>query len=131
LPGEGGTEGPVEDTLETWNRTVALASTLHQKELLQTDIDTLLRRLFWEETIRAFEPRHPEFHCTCSREKVGNMLKMLGRPEVDSAVEEMGKLGVNCDFCGRHYEFDKVDCAQLFATETAIEGLQPPGQARH
>ncbi|MEN3364991.1 MAG: molecular chaperone Hsp33 [Burkholderiales bacterium] len=131
LPGDGGTEGPVEDTLETWNRTVALASTLHQKELLQTDIDTLLRRLFWEETIRAFEPRHPEFHCTCSREKVGNMLKMLGRPEVDSAVEEMGKLGVNCDFCGRHYEFDKVDCAQLFATETAIEGLQPPGQARH
>jgi molecular chaperone Hsp33 len=136
LPNEGGTAGPgtdapVEDTLETWNRIVALASTLHKDEILQTDIDTLMRRLFWEETMRVFDPRHPQFHCTCSREKVGNMLKMLGQAEIDTALAEMGKLGINCDFCGQHYEFDKVDCAQLFATETATEGLQPPGEARH
>jgi molecular chaperone Hsp33 len=131
LPKEGGTGGPVEDMQETWNRTVALASTLRTDELLQTDTGTLMRRLFWEETIRLFDAQHPEFRCTCSREKVGNMLKMLGRPEIDSALADMGKLGINCDFCGQHYEFDKVDCAQLFATETAIEGLQPPGAARH
>jgi molecular chaperone Hsp33 len=131
LPNEGGTEVPVEDALETWNRVVALASTLQKEEMLQTDISTLMHRLFWEETIRLFDPRHPEFHCTCSREKVGNMLKMLGREEIDSALAEMAKLSINCDFCGQHYEFDKVDCAQLFATETAIEGLQPPGEARH
>jgi molecular chaperone Hsp33 len=131
LPKEGGTEGPVADTLETWNRTVALASTLQNEELLQTDISTLMRRLFWEETIRVFDPKHPEFRCSCSREKVGNMLKMLGRPEIDSALADMGKLGINCDFCGQHYEFDKVDCTQLFAAETSTEGLQPPGEARH
>jgi molecular chaperone Hsp33 len=131
LPQEGGTEGPVEDALETWNRIVALASTLHQDEILQTDIDMLMRRLFWEETLRVFDPQHPEFHCTCSREKVGNMLKMLGQSEIEEALADMGKLGINCDFCGQHYEFDKVDCAQLFATETATEGLQPPGDARH
>jgi hypothetical protein len=33
-----------------------------------------------------FEPRHPNFHCTCTREKVGNMLKMLGQAEVDEAL---------------------------------------------
>jgi molecular chaperone Hsp33 len=141
LPNEGGTKVPVEDVsdgdpsgddpLETWNRVVALASTLQNEEMLQTDINTLMRRLFWEETMRVFDPRHPQFQCTCSREKVGNMLKMLGRAEIDSALGEMGKLGINCDFCGQHYEFDKVDCAQLFATETATEGLQPPGEARH
>lgn len=131
LPKEGGTEGPIVDDLETWNRTVALASTLQTEELLQTDISTLMRRLFWEETIRLFDPRNPVFQCSCSREKVGNMLKMLGQAEVDAALAELGKLGIDCDFCGQHYEFDTVDCAQLFATETSSAGMQPPGQARH
>ncbi|MDB5729595.1 MAG: Hsp33 family molecular chaperone HslO [Noviherbaspirillum sp.] len=131
LPKEGGTEGPVADDLETWNRTVALASTVQDAELLHTDIDTLMHRLFWEETVRVFDPLHPKFHCNCSREKVANMLKMLGRQEIDAALADLGKLGINCDFCGQHYEFDSVDCAQLFATDTATGGLQPPGKARH
>lgn len=131
LPKEGGIEGPVTDDLETWNRTVALASTLQTEELLQTDISTLMRRLFWEETIRLFDPRNLVFQCSCSREKVGNMLKMLGQAEVDAALTDLGKLSIDCDFCGQHYEFDKVDCAQLFATETSSAGMQPPGQARH
>jgi molecular chaperone Hsp33 len=92
-----------------------LGSTLKQQELLETDIEVLLKRLFWEETIRVFDPLHPSFHCTCTREKVGNMLKMLGREEVDIGAGRPGPLGVNCDFCGKHYEFDKVDCAQLFS----------------
>ncbi|MDB5794708.1 MAG: Hsp33 family molecular chaperone HslO [Noviherbaspirillum sp.] len=131
LPKEGGTEGPVADDLETWNRTVALASTVQDAELLHTDIDTLMHRLFWEETVRVFDPLHPKFHCNCSREKVANMLKMLGHQEIDAALADLGKLGINCDFCGQHYEFDSVDCAQLFATDTATGGLQPPGMARH
>jgi molecular chaperone Hsp33 len=132
LPKEGGIEGmAADDDLETWNRTVALASTLQTEELLQTDISTLMHRLFWEETIRLFDPRNPTFQCSCSREKVGNMLKMLGQAEVDAALADLGKLGIDCDFCGQHYEFDKVDCAQLFATETSSAGMQPPGQARH
>jgi molecular chaperone Hsp33 len=132
LPTEGGSTGnPVSDDLEMWNRAVALASTVHATELLHTDIATLMHRLFWEETVRVFDPLHPEFHCNCSREKVANMLKMLGRQEIDSALADLGKLGINCDFCGQHYEFDSVDCAQLFATDTAVEGLQPPGKARH
>ncbi|WP_334186498.1 Hsp33 family molecular chaperone HslO, partial [Noviherbaspirillum sp.] len=117
--------------VEIWNRTVMLASTLGREELLATDIQTLMHRLFWEETIRLFDAQHPNFYCSCSREKVGNMLKMLGKPEVDSALDDLGKLGINCDFCGQHYEFDRVDCAQLFATETSSEGLQAPGKLKH
>ncbi|MDL2357714.1 MAG: Hsp33 family molecular chaperone HslO [Pseudomonadota bacterium] len=119
------------EELETWNRAVMLASTLKQEELLSTDIQTLMNRLFWEETIRVFEPAHPSFHCSCTREKVGNMLKMLGRGEVDEALADLGQLGINCDFCGKHYEFDKVDCAQLFATDTPVEVLIAAGDIKH
>lgn len=131
LPKEGGTSTLVHDDIESWNHVVMLSDTLRKEELLSTDINTLMRRLFWEETIRVFDPKHPTFHCTCSREKVGNMLKMLGRAEVDSALADLGKLSIDCDFCGQHYDFDAVDCAQLFATETSSDGLQPAGKFRH
>jgi molecular chaperone Hsp33 len=119
------------EDLETWNRAVMLASTLKQPELLAADIQTLMKRLFWEETIRVFDPAHPQFHCSCTREKVGNMLKMLGRAEVDAALADLGQLGINCDFCGKHYDFDKVDCAQLFVSDTPVETLIPASDVKH
>ena len=119
------------DDLETWQRAVMLASTLKQEELIATDIQTLMNRLFWEETVRVFEPAHPQFFCSCTRDKVGNMLKMLGRAEIDEALIELGQLGINCDFCGKHYDFDKVDCAQLFAGDTPAESLLAASEIKH
>jgi molecular chaperone Hsp33 len=131
LPKEGGTGAPLADEDETWNHTVTLASTLRREELLSTDISTLMHRLFWQETIRLFDPRHPSFQCSCTREKVGNMLRMLGQPEVNAALAELGKLSIDCDFCGQHYAFDKVDCAQLFATDNPGDAIQPASTVRH
>lgn len=131
LPSDGGIDLHVADDADTWNRAVMLASTMQNSELLETDIMTLMQRLYWEETLRVFEPRHPSFHCGCSREKVGNMLKMLGKEEIDEALEELGQLAVNCEFCGQDYSFDRVDCVQLFATETLVVAIQPPGEQQH
>jgi len=132
ISGEGEVkQASEEEDLDTWHRAVMLGGTLKQEELLSTDIETLMRRLFWEETIRVFDPAHPRFHCSCTREKVGDMLKMLGKDEVDSALADLGQLGINCDFCGKHYDFDKVDCAQLFATDSAAGSLLPPSDVKH
>ncbi len=141
LPDEGGTVGgtaggttagtdPDTDT-DAWNRAVTLASTVREDELLDTDIMTLLKRLYWEETVRVFEPRHPSFHCGCSREKVGNMLKLLGKEEVDSALADLGELEIDCDFCGQHYAFDSVDCMQLFTADAISDAVQLPGSQQH
>lgn len=103
-----------ESTEQTWERVCLLGSTVKSDELITTDIATLLHRLFWEETLRIFEPQKTSFSCSCSREKVGNMLVMLGEAEITEAVNSLGKLDINCDFCGKPYTFDAVDCAQLF-----------------
>jgi molecular chaperone Hsp33 len=136
LPRHSGAEDQTKqaseaEDLETWNRAAMMGQTVKREELLSTDISTLLHRLFWEETIRVFDPLHPTFHCGCNREKVGNMLKMLGQPEVESALTELGELGINCDFCGKHYSFDKVDCAQLFAADGVAQGVMPPSGSTH
>jgi molecular chaperone Hsp33 len=131
LPLVGGTGVSSESATETWDRAVMLASTLRTDEMLSTDIATLMRRLFWEETIRVFDPAHPHFHCSCNRERVGNMLRMLGQEEVDAALEELGQLSIDCDFCGQRYDFDRVDCAQLFAADTTADAMQEAGPSRH
>ena len=125
------TQASEEEDVETWTRAVMLGQTLKQEELLTTDVETLLRRLFWEETIRVFDPLHPQFHCSCSREKVANMLKMLGQKEVEAALHDLGELGINCDFCGKHYGFDAVDCAQLFASGTTADAVAPASSIKH
>lgn len=132
LPKEGGTTATSQLDNDAWNHIVTLGSTVRNEELLTTDIQTMMRRLFWEETIRLFDAQHPSFHCTCSREKVGGMLKILGKEEIDSALADLGALSINCDFCGQHYEFDAVDCAQLFASDVGTDrATMPPSETRH
>ncbi|HEX6708548.1 MAG TPA: Hsp33 family molecular chaperone HslO [Albitalea sp.] len=99
---------------EAYNRIAHLASTLTREELLGLDAATVLRRLFWEETVRRFEPLAPRFACTCSRERVGQMLKSLGRDEIDGIVVEQGRVEIACEFCGTRYHFDVVDVGELF-----------------
>ncbi len=118
MPREGqGNLGHREDDIgldEDYQRIAHLAATLTSDELLTLDSQTLLRRLFWEEPLRHFEPSHPRFACRCSRERVSNMLRSLGSQEVHSILEEIGRIDVACEFCGLGYGFDAVDAQALF-----------------
>ena len=110
---------------EDYNRISILAQTLTSEELLTLDVDTILRRLFWEEKVLRFEPSEPHFACTCSRERVGNMIRSLGVEEAEGIIAERGNVEVGCDFCGKQYHFDPVDVAQIFREK----GDQPPSTA--
>jgi len=108
---------------EAYNRIAHLTATLTSEELLTLDADTVLRRLYWEEKVVRYEPVQPRFACTCSRERVGNMLKSLGSDEIDGIVVEQGRVEIACDFCGTKYHFDPVDVGELFTPH----GKQAPG----
>jgi molecular chaperone Hsp33 len=127
VEGEGNLEGRRnEDDIglsDAFNRIAILAATLTAEELLTLDADTILRRLFWEETVTRYEPQAPRFACTCSRERVGQMLRGLGREEADEVLAERGEIEISCDFCGQHYRFDAVDVGLLFTQA----GQQPEG----
>jgi len=114
---------------EDYNRIAMLAASLKREELLELDAETILRRLFWEEDVRRFEPltgtNGPRFACTCSRDRVAGMLRSLGQDEVASILAEQGQVEVGCDFCGAHYRFDPVDAAQVFLQPAS----QPPGSS--
>ena len=111
---------------EHYNRIATLASSLKREELLTLDVETILRRLFWEEKLQRFMPHAgetaPRFACTCSRERVAGMIRGLGEVEAKEILAERGVIMVDCEFCGANYRFDGIDTAQLFTTA----GDQPP-----
>jgi molecular chaperone Hsp33 len=130
VEGEGNLAGSLvsranEDAIgadEDYNRIATLAASLTAQELLELDVDTVLRRLFWEEKLLRFPPQTPRFACSCSRERVAGMIRSLGREEADSILAERGDIEVGCEFCGHQYRFDAIDAARLFASP----GDQPP-----
>ena len=134
VKGQGNLEGQMdadanEDQIgnnEDYKRISILASTLKREELLTLDADTILHRLFWEEPITRFEVLQPTFACSCSRERVANMLRSLGTAEVESIIDEQGKVSVTCEFCGALQDFDPVDAAQIF---TQVDRQPPPPTA--
>jgi len=108
---------------EGFNRVAHLAATLTREELLTLDAETVLRRLFWEERVRRFEPQQPQFACSCSRQRVSAMLQGLGQAEVDGIIAERGEVEVGCEFCGLQYRFDAVDVGGMFVAQP----FQTPG----
>jgi molecular chaperone Hsp33 len=115
LPREGGLASAGTDE-DAWPRAQMLAETLTPPELLSVPADALMQRLFWQERLTRGEALQPRFECTCSRSRIGRMLRSLGRAEVDEIIAERGSVEVTCDFCNARQQFDAVDAGQLFAT---------------
>jgi molecular chaperone Hsp33 len=132
LPGDGGIVPHAgEHDADTWERVCVLGGTLSQAELLQEEPQTLFRRLFWQENVQHFAPTLTRFECSCSRERVGSMLKMLGRDEVESVIAERGHVEIHCEYCNQRYEFDPVDVMQLFSASEVASGVAPAQAQRH
>ena len=101
---------------EDYNRISVLAASLKSEELLELDANTILRRLFWEEKLIRLKTLTPSFACSCSRDRVSNMIRSLGADELESILSERNDVEVGCDFCGMQYRFDAVDAAQIFTS---------------
>ncbi len=100
---------------DAWDRATQLADTLKSEELLNLTADELVHRLYHEEDIRMFDAQAVVFRCTCSRDNVANMLRMIGREEVDQILAEREEIEVHCEFCNERYVFDKVDADAVFS----------------
>ncbi|MFH2139467.1 MAG: Hsp33 family molecular chaperone HslO [Pseudomonadota bacterium] len=115
LPEQGET-----DDEDAWGRATKLADTLKPEELLDLPAAELVHRLYHEEDIRMFDAQPVVFRCTCSRDSVANMLRMIGREEVDEILAEREEIEVHCEFCNERYVFDKVDADAVFVDVPAV-----------
>ncbi len=110
--------GATEEDEDLWERVNHLARTVEASELLELDSETLLHRLFHEETVRLFDAEPVAFRCSCSRERTLGALEAIGSDECYSILEEQGSIEMDCQFCHAHYRFDRNDIDHLFTGHT-------------
>lgn len=110
--------GATDEDDELWERVNHLARTVEAGELLELDSETLLHRLFNEETVRLFDAEPVVFQCSCSRERTLDALESIGKEECYSILDEQGAIEMDCQFCHAHYHFSRIDIDQLFAGHT-------------
>jgi len=108
-----------------WEHALAMANTLKGDELLALDALDVLHRLYLADDLRVFEPESLGFACNCSRERVADMLKMLGAQEAGSILQEQGSVEIGCDFCNQHYVFDEDEVNELFQIDVLAAAQEP------
>ncbi len=109
MPGYGHTE---DDDL--WDRLTQLAATTRREEVLELPPETLLHRLFHEESISLYPAEPVYFHCHCSRERTEEALRTMGAEECYQLLSEQGVINVDCQFCNQNYRFGQQDLEALF-----------------
>lgn len=101
-----------EARLDQWQTLCALADTMTPDELIDTETDRLLFRLFNEWDVKRFEPKCIRFSCNCSRDRSLNAIRLLPDHEITELFEEQQTVTMNCEMCGESYHFSRNDVDQ-------------------
>ena len=94
------------ETEEPWREAEALFATLTDAELADPDLpmEELLYRLFHEQGVTMETPQALDDRCTCNQERLVETLKQMPDESLREMTEEDGTLGIDCQFCNRHYD---------------------------
>ncbi len=98
-----------------WDRVTHFANTLTLDETRDAQPYDLLTRVFPEELMRVFRLYAVEYHCPYDEDKVKDMLRGLGRTEVEAILAEQGEVVIRNEMCNHEYRFDADAIARLFA----------------
>ena len=108
-------------------RIFMLANTLTTYELLHQNLQKILYQLFNEDNIVVLPEAAVNFACTCSRARVSEVLRNLGKDELQSIIKEQGNITVDCDYCNANYKFTESELAD-FILQLSIDEIPPISQ---
>ncbi len=99
------------DTDDDWNTARAVFATVTDGELADPDLsaDALLFRLFHETGVRLEDSTRLEDACTCNAERLSATLLKMPDSELADMAEGDASLGIDCQFCNRHYDIALSD----------------------
>lgn len=95
---------------DAWVEGRMLFDTIEDIELLDPAVSTerLVYRLFHERGARVFRQQDVVAQCSCSRDKITDMLGRFSQDDRDHMVEN-GSITVTCEFCSRTYVIDPAE----------------------
>lgn len=112
----------IENVELNWEAIMHLTSTLTAAEMLNLPNQEILRRLYLnhEEDMRLFDGERLSFQCACSRERMGNALRLLNHDEILDIIREKNTITVTCEFCNQKFDFDAIDVTLLFTDSASM-----------
>lgn len=104
--GDGDVVGHQIDQDDNWNEARAMVETIDADELTDPLVgsERLLFRLFHERGVRVYPPQVVFDNCSCSREKIADILNGLSEEDIVESLED-GKISVTCEFCSKTYSY--------------------------
>lgn len=95
---------------DAWAEVKALVGTIDDGELLDDEvgIHKLLYRLFHERGVRVYEGQQIADRCSCSREKLTEVLSAFSPEQRADSIED-GVITTTCEFCSTSYVFDPAE----------------------
>ena len=107
---DGAQETVSED--DNWVKARLLLDTAEDHELLDPMLspEELLYRLYHEDGVTVYPQTMLERHCTCSREKIGELLRSFSEDDRKAMLKD-GEIGVTCEFCSTRYRFQPAEVA--------------------
>ena len=99
---------------DAWSEAKALVGTVEDHELVDPTLSSerLLYRLFHERGVKVFDARALRHQCRCSRDRMAAMLRNFSPQDRRDMIGDNGRIGVTCEFCSVHHDFDPAEFAQ-------------------
>ena len=101
---------------EGWHRVGTLSGTITQDELNSLDAESLLHRLFHEETLQLFNADWVGYECEKNKERFEKIIYDLGEQDARDLLKERGEIAIHNEICNEHLFFDEQDVDRIFAT---------------
>ena len=108
--GDGDDRDESVESDDLWGEAKVMVETIAADELTDPMVgpERLLYRLFHERGVRVYPPQAVYDRCTCSREKIRDVLASLSQDDIDHTVVD-GVVTVNCEFCSTSYKFEATE----------------------
>lgn len=121
----------IEGNLESLDHLSTLADSMTEEELTKLSLHECVRRLYWNDKVRVFEPCKIAFKCTCSKERYLNTIKGMPLSEVRELASDQDGLILTCNNCGCVYHVSHSEMQELLKTkeQTAMDEQQTSAPA--
>ena len=73
--------------------------------------EDILKMLF--EDVKILDSQDLFFECDCSRERMKEAIKMVGKDEINAMIEEDHGCEIHCHFCNTYYQFDEEELKEI------------------
>ena len=103
-----------DEMKSVWERIIESAKQFFHSAHFELEASEILQNVFYSETIRLYDPTSLSFACSCSKKSVENMLRLIGKEECKSIIEEQTSITIHCDFCNKCYQYSEDEVGFVF-----------------